>query len=384
MLKFSAFDHACMTQALRLADCGLYTTRPNPRVGCVLASEGEVVGSGWHRQAGGPHAEVFALREAGDRARGSTAYVTLEPCAHHGRTPPCADALVTAGVKRVVVAVRDPFPEVDGRGIDRLRAAGIEVEVGLLEGAARALNCGFFARIERGRPWLRLKLACSLDGRIAMADGASRWITGEAARADVQRWRARSCAILSGAETVRRDNPGLNVRLEAAFVPPMRVVVAGHRGVPDDASLWHDGLAPNLLVVPEPTVEAPAPGCEVLALPSDARGVDLSALMRALAARGINEIHTECGARLAGGLIDAGLVDELLVYQAPVLLGDDALPMLRLRLDDLAARLRLQRMESVAVGEDLRMRFRISSECSSDSLHSSSLPGAQPAAEAPR
>lgn len=384
MNRFSAFDHACMTQALRLAENGLCTTRPNPRVGCVLAVDHEIIGRGWHRRAGGPHAEVFALREAGDRARGATAYVTLEPCAHHGRTPPCADALIAAGVKRVVVAVRDPFPEVDGRGLERLRAAGIEVDISLLEDAARALNCGFFARVERGRPWLRLKLACSLDGRIAMADGASKWITGPAARADVQEWRARSCAILTGAETVRRDDPRLNVRIETEFVPPVRVIVAGRARLPADAALWKDGLAPNLLVVPEAGVEPQALGCEVLSLPSDARGVDLPALMKALAARGINEIHTECGARLAGGLIDAGLVDELLVYQAPVLLGDDALPMLRMRLPDLAARLRLQRLETVAVGDDLRMRFRISSECSSDSLLSSSRSGVRSVTAAPR
>jgi diaminohydroxyphosphoribosylaminopyrimidine deaminase/5-amino-6-(5-phosphoribosylamino)uracil reductase len=216
-----------MAHALRLAGRGLCTTQPNPRVGCVIAHGDEVVGTGFHQRAGEPHAEVYALREAGERARGATAYVTLEPCAHHGRTPPCADALVAAGVKRVVIAAEDPFPQVAGRGIGKLRDAGVRVDVGLMREAARELNIGFFSRIERGRPWVRVKLAMSLDGRTALANGESKWITGEAARADVQRWRARSSAILSGSGTVLADDPRLTVRLPEgeAFAPPLRVIL---------------------------------------------------------------------------------------------------------------------------------------------------------------
>jgi diaminohydroxyphosphoribosylaminopyrimidine deaminase / 5-amino-6-(5-phosphoribosylamino)uracil reductase len=212
MPTFSALDHQHMAHALRLAERGLYTTQPNPRVGCVIAHGEEVVGTGFHQRAGEPHAEVYALHEAGTRARGATAYVTLEPCAHHGRTPPCAEALIAAGVNRVVVAAEDPFPQVDGRGTANLRAASITVDVGLLREAARELNIGFFSRIERGRPFVRVKLAMSLDGRTALSNGESKWITGEAARADVQHWRARSSAILSGSGTVLADNPRLTVR----------------------------------------------------------------------------------------------------------------------------------------------------------------------------
>ncbi|MEO6927013.1 MAG: bifunctional diaminohydroxyphosphoribosylaminopyrimidine deaminase/5-amino-6-(5-phosphoribosylamino)uracil reductase RibD, partial [Rhodanobacter sp.] len=214
-----------MAHALRLAERGIYTTQPNPRVGCVIAHGEEVVGSGFHQRAGEPHAEVFALREAAQRARGATAYVTLEPCAHYGRTPPCADALIAAGARRVVIASEDPFPQVNGRGIDKLRAAGITVETGLMREPARELNIGFFSRIERGRPFVRVKLAMSLDGRTALANGESKWITGEAARADVQRWRARSSAILSGSGTVLADNPQLTVRLAEQTSPPLRVIL---------------------------------------------------------------------------------------------------------------------------------------------------------------
>ena len=228
-MRFSATDHALMARALRLAERGAWTTRPNPMVGCVIAHGDEVVGEGYHQRKGGAHAEVFALQAAGERARGATAYVTLEPCAHHGSTGPCAEALVAAGVARVVAAMRDPFPQVDGAGFERLRTAGIAVEHGLMEAQARELNRGFLSRVERRRPWLRVKLATSLDGRSAMASGESRWISGEAARADVQRWRARSGALMTGAGTVLADDPRLTVRLpedEAAEVlPPLRVVL---------------------------------------------------------------------------------------------------------------------------------------------------------------
>ncbi|MCB1554489.1 MAG: bifunctional diaminohydroxyphosphoribosylaminopyrimidine deaminase/5-amino-6-(5-phosphoribosylamino)uracil reductase RibD [Xanthomonadales bacterium] len=349
-----------MARALRLAERGLFTTQPNPRVGCVIARDGSVVGEGFHQRAGEPHAEVHALRMAGAQARGATAYVTLEPCAHFGRTPPCADALMAAGIARVVVAAHDPFPQVDGRGIERLRAHGIAVESGLLEADALELNRGFFARVRRGRPWLRLKLACSLDGRTALADGSSKWITGDAARADVQRWRARSGAILSSVATVRRDDPQLTVRLSEPFAPPVRVIVAGRGALLQSARLWQDGAAANLLVVADDRAVDDVPeGVEVLKVPGESAGPNLHAMLNALAARDVNEVHTECGARLAGSLIDAGLVDELLLYQAPTLLGEAGLPLIAgWNLADLTRRLPMTLVDRVAVGADLRFRFR--------------------------
>ncbi|MEP6897667.1 MAG: bifunctional diaminohydroxyphosphoribosylaminopyrimidine deaminase/5-amino-6-(5-phosphoribosylamino)uracil reductase RibD, partial [Rhodanobacter sp.] len=309
-----------MAQALRLAECGLFTTQPNPRVGCVIAQRAQVVGEGWHQRAGEPHAEVFALRAAGDRARDATAYVTLEPCAHHGRTPPCANALIEAGVRRVVIAVQDPFAQVAGRGIERLRDAGIAVDVGLMQGAARELNIGFFHRIERGRPFVRVKLAMSLDGRTALASGESKWITGEAARADVQRWRARSSAILSGSGTVLADDPALTVRNLAGedFQPPLRVVLDGRLHVPHRFRVF-DRSAPTLLLHDGElaAVEQVPPGVEHARLPLDATGrFDLRAVLRLLAERQVNELQVEAGARLGGALLDAGLVDELLIYVA--------------------------------------------------------------------
>jgi diaminohydroxyphosphoribosylaminopyrimidine deaminase/5-amino-6-(5-phosphoribosylamino)uracil reductase len=375
-----------MAQALRLAERGLYTTQPNPRVGCVIAHGDRVVGEGWHQRAGEPHAEVFALRAAGDRARGATAYVTLEPCAHHGRTPPCADALIAAGVARVVIAAEDPFPQVDGRGIGKLRAAGIAVESGLMREAARELNVGFFSRIERGRPFVRVKLAMSLDGRTALADGESKWITGAAARADVQRWRARSSAILSGSGTVLADDPRLTVRLSsglslsppgrgqgeggvfatdapessAAFAPPLRVVLDRALRTPADSHVL-DGSAPTLLLHGTPIASSLArfDGVELAAVAETADGLDLSAVLALLAGRGCNEVHVEAGPTLCGALFAAGLVDELLLYIAPLLLGDSARPLLRLpALGDMADRWQLQVIEQRAVGADWRLRLR--------------------------
>lgn len=359
-MSFSAFDHACMQRALRIAERGLYTTQPNPRVGCVIVRDGEVVGEGAHLQAGQPHAEVFALREAGGRAEGGTAYVTLEPCAHHGRTPPCADALVAAKLKRVVVAAQDPFPAVDGRGIERLRAAGIEVATGLMADAARELNVGFYSRVQRQRPFVRLKLASSLDGRIALANGSSRWLTGEPARADVQHWRARSSAILSSARTVELDDPQLTVRLEQDFQPPLRVIVCHRRLPPLNARLFQDGLAPVLLAAPAELLSGVDLPCETLCLPAAANGVDLAMLMQALAERGVNELHTECGGVLAAALLRAQLVDELLWYQAPRLLGGDSRPALgALGLDRLEAAAMWRMLDCVQIGDDLRLRMRM-------------------------
>ena len=372
---FTALDHAHMAHALRLAECGLYTTQPNPRVGCVIAHGEQVVGTGWHRRAGGPHAEVFALREAGDAARGATAYVTLEPCAHFGRTPPCADALIAAGVARVVIAAEDPFPQVAGRGVGKLRAAGVAVGTGLLREQARELNIGFFSRIERGRPWVRVKLAMSLDGRTALASGESKWITGEAARADVQRWRARSSAILSGIGTVLSDDPRLTVRLDSGEavhcmqddeVPesadvhrPLRVILDSRLRTPAGSHVL-DADAPSVLMHAADATVAPHLGAtDRVALPVDGGRPDLHAVLAELARRNINEVHVEAGPTLGGALLAAGLADELLLYIAPVLLGDGARPLLQLPPPaSMAQRWNLQVQDQRMVGADLRLRLR--------------------------
>ena len=359
-MTFSAVDHRMMARALRLAERAVFTTRPNPMVGCVLVHGDEVVGEGWHQRKGGPHAEVFALQAAGDRAKGATAYVTLEPCAHHGSTGPCADALIAAGVTRVVAAMRDPFPQVDGAGFDKLRAAGIAVESGLMEAQSRELNRGFLSRIERGRPWLRVKLASSLDGRSAMASGDSKWISGEASRNDVQRWRARSGALLTGAGTVLADDPQLTVRLDegSEFVPPLRVVLDPGLATVARGRV-REGDAPTLyLHAPE---AKPPRGLQAdhVAVPVRNGRFDLDAVVRLLATRGINEVQVEAGATLAGAFLAAGLVDELLLYIAPVLLGERARPLFDgLHIDAMAERLRLRTVDSRSIGGDLRLLLR--------------------------
>ena len=364
MNGFSAADHAHMARALHLAEKGLYTTQPNPRVGCVIARDDEILGEGFHARAGEPHAEVFALRAAGMCARGATAYVTLEPCAHFGRTPPCADALVAAGVARVVAACEDPNPKVAGGGIAKLRAAGIAVETGLLRGAARELNRGFISRLERGRPWVRVKLAMSLDGRTALANGQSQWITSEAARADVQRWRARSSAILTGAGTARVDDPRLTVRLAdgEAFVPALRVVLdARLDALPAQARLL-DGSTPTLILHAEgaqPCDDRYA-GVERVAVAAQADGgFDLDAALALLAARGVNELQVEAGPTLCGALFAANRVDELLLYVAPILLGDTARPLLALpALAEISSGRRLRVVDERRIGEDWRLLLR--------------------------
>jgi diaminohydroxyphosphoribosylaminopyrimidine deaminase/5-amino-6-(5-phosphoribosylamino)uracil reductase len=351
-----------MARALRLAARGLYTTDPNPRVGCVVARGDEVVGEGHHQHAGGPHAEVAALAAAGERAAGATAYVTLEPCSHHGRTPPCVDALLAAGIARVVYAVRDPNPRVDGGGVARLREAGVEVEGGVLESSARALNAGFLSRMERGRPWVRLKLAASLDGRTALAGGESRWITGDAARADVQKLRARASALLTGAGTVLQDDPRLDVRLPGATRQPLRVVLDPLLETPPQARIL---APPGETVVMTASADAvaagrlAAAGARVENLPPSAGGLDLQALMGRLVELEVNELHVECGATLGGALVTAGLVDELVVYMAPTLLGDGARPLLGLGpLASMDDRVRLELVSVRRVGGDLRLVLR--------------------------
>jgi len=349
-----------MARALALAERGLRTTTPNPRVGCVLVRDGAVVGEGWHERAGGPHAEAAALADArgrGQATRGATAYVTLEPCNHQGRTPPCADALIDAGVGRVVAAMADPHAVAAG-GAERLRAAGVTVDLGCMEAEARELNLGFVSRVTRGRPWVRLKIASSLDGRSALENGASQWITGDAARADGHAWRARACAILTGIGTVRDDDPQLTVRAVATTRQPLRVIVDRHAETPDNARVLAHGHA--IVVTAGATRGGWPPGVETLALPDADGRVDLHALMRALGARGINELHVEAGARLNGALLEAGLVDELLLYVAPSVLGDPARGLFARR-EALASLGSVDRFAFHAVdrvGEDLRVVAR--------------------------
>ncbi|APZ44498.1 bifunctional diaminohydroxyphosphoribosylaminopyrimidine deaminase/5-amino-6-(5-phosphoribosylamino)uracil reductase RibD [Acidihalobacter ferrooxydans] len=356
-----------MARALQLARHGLYTTHPNPRVGCVIVRDGARVGEGWHARAGEPHAEIHALRAAGARARGAVAYVTLEPCSHHGRTPPCSDALIEAGVARVVAAMQDPNPQVAGQGLARLAAAGVETACGLMAREARALNPGFISRMERARPWVRVKSAMSLDGRTAMASGESQWITGEAARADVQRWRAQADAVMTGRGTVLADDPSLNVRLSAATLAfegevrqPLRVVLDTHLRTSPDARLF---AAPGKVLVLCADTSADARraalqtrGAEVCAVTAHAQGLDLRAVLHALAAREINEVHVEAGATLSGALIAAGLADELVLYIAPSLLGDTGRGLFTLPgLEHLQDRVELELRDVRRVGRDWRI-----------------------------
>lgn len=363
----TASDQAFMARALELARKGLYSTHPNPRVGCVIVRDGQVVGEGWHARAGEPHAEVHALRQAGERARGATAYVTLEPCSHHGRTPPCADALVNAGVARVVAAMQDPNPQVAGRGLLRLMDAGIAVQSGVLESEARGLNAGFIKRMETGLPFVRVKLAMSLDGRTAMASGESQWITGPAARAAVQRLRARASVVLTGADTVltdgarltvRPDELGLNAELTALAVtrPPLRVLVDGRLRVPLSAPFYQAGKAlVATCAVASARDRFQEEGHELLAVPSSNGHVDLRRLLLELGSRGANEVLVEAGPRLAGAFARAGLVDEFQIFMAGRLLGSSARPLLDWPLARMAEAPQLKITDVRAVGDDWRI-----------------------------
>ncbi len=361
----NASDSQWMAQALRLAELGLYTTSPNPRVGCVLVQGDKIVGEGWHARAGEPHAEVHALQAAGKAARGATAFVTLEPCSHFGRTPPCADALIAAGVKRVVVAMQDPNPLVAGQGIVRLRDAGIEVESGLMESAARELNAGFVLRMTRKMPLVRSKMAASLDGRTALANGSSKWITGEAARRDVQHWRARSCAVLTGIGTVQADDPQLNVREIETQRQPLRVVLDSGLRISPKAKILQGG---RTLVYTASTnagkrQELEARGAEVMSLAGAGGVVDLRAAISDLAQRGMNEVLVESGRTLNGALLKAGLVDELVLYLAPQFLGDAARGLAEIgELTQLQQRIALEWSDVRPVGADLRIIAKISKE----------------------
>jgi len=360
-----------MAHALQLARRGLHSTPPNPSVGCVIvASDGSVAGEGYHRRAGEPHAEVFALRQAGAAARGATAYVSLEPCAHFGRTPPCADALREAGIGRVIAAMRDPNPRVDGGGLQRLAAAGIETADGLLEGEAREINRGFVSRMTRGRPWVTLKLAVSLDGRTALANGASQWITGDPARADVQRLRARASAIVTGSGTVLADDPALTVRdpgLDLCGRQPMRVVFDSGLGLPVAARLASDG-GPTLVFTTAASLAGrgaalQSAGVVLEPLASVATGLDLAVGLERLAQLECNEVLVEAGPTLAGAFVAAGLVDEVIAYLAATVLGDAARPMLRLPLlENMSDRRKFRWVDVRPVGDDLRLTLRPTQE----------------------
>lgn len=363
----TALDTYYMARALELARKGLYSTHPNPRVGCVIVREGQIVGEGWHARAGEPHAEVHALRHAGDKARGATAYVTLEPCSHHGLTPPCADALVNAGVARVVAAMQDPNPDVAGRGLLRLMSAGIAVQCGVLEAEARSLNKGFLKRMEKGLPYVRVKLAMSLDGRTAMASGESQWITGPAARSAVQRLRAQSSVVLTGADTVlvdkarltvRPDELGLSAEMAALAMtrPPLRVLVDGRLRVPLDAPFFQAGPA---LVVTCAAASAREryhdEGHDMLALAGSGGHVDLRKLLVELAAQGANDVLIEAGPRLAGAFTRLGLVDEFQIFIAGKFLGSSARPLLDLPLAQMSEALELSIVQMRAIGDDWRV-----------------------------
>ena len=363
-MTFTAESARFMARALKLAARGLFTTDPNPRVGCVIAKESTVVGEGWHVRAGEPHAEVIALAQAGERARDADVYVTLEPCNHHGRTPPCTEPLLRAGVRRVVCAMQDPNPLTDGKGIARLRAAGVDVQVGLLEAQAQALNPGFISRLRRGRPFVRVKIGASLDGRIAMASGESRWITGGAARADVQRLRARSSAIVTGIGTVLADDPSLTVRDWNIGRQPLRVVLDSRLRMSPRAQMLRQ-LGRTLVVTASKDAALAqaltAAGAEIAHLPGVDGRTDPAQLLKFLAKFDLNEVLIEAGAGVSGAFLAAGLVDELVVYLAPMLLGDAGRGMFHLPgLQTLADRYELQVTDARAVGNDWRITAKVS------------------------
>ena len=371
----AAFDYKIMAKAIQLAEKGVYTTHPNPRVACLITKDQQIIGQGYHQRAGQPHAEINALNSLQDKdqAKGACAYVTLEPCSHTGKTPPCANALIDAGISRVVIAMQDPNPQVAGQGIARLKAAGIDVEVGILEQQARALNPGFIKRMEQGLPWVRVKLAMSLDGRTAMASGESQWITGPLARADVQRYRARADAILSGIGTVLADDPSLNVRLledelgiEGAVRQPLRVILDSQLQTPLDARLLDlDGK--TLIFTTESVLSKPdtakkislyeAKGIDVLPVKSTQEGrLSLKNVLQILAKKDINEVHVEAGATLCGALIQQGLVDEIILYMAPTFMGSDARGLLQLSgLNQMKDKINLNINDIRAVGNDWRL-----------------------------
>ena len=359
---FSSDDHAYMSQALQLAEKGLYTTSPNPRVGCVIVRDGKIVGSGWHVHTGQPHAEINALKIAGEAAQGATVYLTLEPCSHYGRTQPCADALVRAKVAKVIIAMQDPNPLVAGKGLSLLKQSKINVLDGLMEEKAKDLNIGFVTRMISNRPWVRMKIAASLDGKTALNNGVSQWITGEAARNDGQKIRARSCAVLTGIGTVVEDDPQLSVRVFETPRQPLRVIIDSQLEIPITAQvLKGEG---ELIFTASNDKEKIAMLKKIGARPiilSDGKGrVALKKMIKILADFEINEVLIEAGSKLSGAFIKARLVDELVIYLAPHLIGTAAQGMLRLpELTDLTKKYNLKILDLRMVGQDVRIIARL-------------------------
>jgi len=358
-MSFSAIDHEFMARAIQLARHGLYTTDPNPRVGCVIVKDGEIVGEGWHERAGEAHAEINALNQAGDMAKGATVYVSLEPCSHTGKTPPCTDALVTANVARVVAAMQDPNPLVAGSGIQQLSDAGVQVEFGLLEAEAKTLNPGFIQRMSTGRPYVRNKLAMSLDGRTAMADGESKWITGEAARNDVQQLRARSSAIVTGVGTILADDPSLTVRLENSERQPLRVIIDSNLSTPENARIL-DEPGETLIITCSDDADVigqlEAKGAQVKQVQNHNGAVDLNVMLDVLGELQINEVLLETGATLSGAMLEAKLIDEIVIYMAPILMGDEARGLYRLpHLRSMQDKVQLDIVDVRMIGSDMRI-----------------------------
>lgn len=355
-----------MAQALSLARQGLFTTTPNPRVGCVIVKNNQLIGAGAHLKAGEPHAEVYALRQAGADAAGADIYVTLEPCSHHGRTPPCVEAVIAAKPRRVIIAMQDPNPLVAGRSVAALRALGIEVVVGVMEKEAQALNPGFISRMTRGLPYVRAKIAASLDGRTALSNGRSQWITSESARRDVQQWRAQSCAIVTGIGTVLADNPSMTVRLENASRQPLRVIVDSRLQTPLDSNMLNPATlqqSPLLIAYAHDAHQRAdallAAGAELVNLAAVASKVDLRALLQHLAQRGVNEVLIEAGSRLNGALLQAGLIDEFIFYYAPKLMGDAASAMFAIpELTEMQQAINLQVLDVRQIGSDIRLQAK--------------------------
>lgn len=368
LTKLNELDGMYMAEAIHLARQGLYTTTPNPRVGCVIVKDGNVIGRGAHLKAGEPHAEVYALREAGQQAKGATAFVTLEPCSHTGRTPPCANALIEAGVSRVVIAMQDPNPLVSGKGIQRLISAGIQVDTGLLEQQAQQLNLGFIKRMRSGMPYVRLKTAASLDGQTALSNGESQWITSPHARTDVQRWRAQSCAILTGIGTVLADDPLMNVRLENTLRQPLKVILDSAMRIPEQARILNGD--PVIIVYSESAYRSLATskqqeliakrerlqqrGIHTLAMSGTDSKLDLDAILKYLATQGVNEVFVEAGATLSGAMMAEKCVDELILYVAPKLMGDGR-GLFHFSIPSISASISLQFQDIRQIGPDIRI-----------------------------